>query len=49
MQLWIDALNIRQRDGLVKQLLIERKRKATVQAMTMEYSNAKNTSDKVKV
>jgi hypothetical protein len=49
MKLWVDALNIRQRDWLVQELFVERKREASVQTMSMENSDAQNPSDKVKV
>lgn len=49
MKLGIDALNIRQRDWLVQELFVERKREPSVQTMAMEHGDAQNSSDEMEV
>lgn len=49
MQFWINAFNIRQCYRLIEQLFIERCRKSAIQTVSMEYSNAQNPSNKVKI
>lgn len=49
MQFRIDTLDIAQRNRFVQQLLVEWRRKSAVKTMTMEYSNAKNATDKMKI
>lgn len=49
MEVGIDRFNIAQRDGLVQQLLVEWKSESGVETVSMEHSDAENSSDKVKV
>lgn len=49
MKLWVNPLNVRKRNWLVQQLLVERKREAGVEAMTVEHRDAQNPPDEVKV
>lgn len=49
MKLRVDSLDVRQRDRLVQKLLVERKRKASVQAVSVEHGDAEDPSDEVEV
>lgn len=49
MEVSVDALNVRQCDRFVQQLLIERKCKASIETVTMENCDAQNSSNEVEV
>ena len=49
MQLWVNAFNVIQTNGLAEQLLVEGKGESAVQVVVVENGNANNAADKVKV
>lgn len=49
MQLRVDSFNITQGNGLVKQLFVEWRGEATVQAVAVEHGDPKRPADKMEV